>query len=200
MAERCRSAQRVSFLLISSPMSEAWRQLTERERAIIDRLMESAFSGRDEILIQLDHCLVRFWRGCEEHCGSLEFQVNSDRLIPGSRSSDTPIPVEGQAFDADGLPIDVLLFHRDGRLKHLEFVIYGNQIRRQPVAEDLTVTLHPTLICCCKELSIRLICHVSHVACLWLPPPGESIKQTGGGWLEALLYFLSRSWRPESAA
>ena len=68
--------------------AHTFRDLTTREQGIIDRLLEKAFPGRDEICEQMKKCLVRTIDEDE----SLEFLVKSDvkakvkRRIPVSNS------------------------------------------------------------------------------------------------------------------
>jgi hypothetical protein len=124
-------------------VSEDWRPLTGDERAIIERLLEIPFPGRDEIRVQLDHCLVRLWEECVRHCGSLDFQVDCETLVPESGPFDTIIPVEARVTDEDDIPIDVIMFTKDGRLSSLEFVVYSDRMKRRPRAEDLDVWRRP---------------------------------------------------------
>ena len=52
-----------------------FRSFTTYEREMIDRLLEKAFSGRDEIRKQMQNCLVR----AIDEDRSLEFLVKSKR-------------------------------------------------------------------------------------------------------------------------
>lgn len=111
--------------------------MTADERAILDLLLSEPFPGRDEAVRQADTCSVRPWD--DGHCASLEFEVAGEVLIPGSRPLSTPFPVEGRAVDDDGLPIDIILFHRNGRLSVLEFVAYSDTMKRTPRPGDVHV-------------------------------------------------------------
>ena len=118
-----------------------FRRLTEEESAVIDALLSIDFPGRDQARRQVETCLVRPWDECEQHCGSLELLVGEDTpLIPSSvHTFDTPLPVEGRFMDSDGIPVDILLFQRDGKLNHLEFVVYGEKRRRKPKSHEIDV-------------------------------------------------------------
>jgi hypothetical protein len=115
-----------------------FRPLTDTERAIIQRLLGEPFPGRDEAMRQIETCRVRAWH--EEHCASLEIEVESDSLIPNSHGYATPLPVEGHVTDADGAPIEILLFHRDGLLTDLEFVVYSERMKGMPQTDDIEIT------------------------------------------------------------
>lgn len=119
-------------------MESGFRPLTVEERAILGRLLDEPFLGRDEAEAQVATCLVR--RIDEDHCGSLEFLVQSEVLIPDSRDYDTPFPVEGRAMDVDGIPVEVLLFHRNGLLRELEFVVFSDRMKRMPRADEIQIS------------------------------------------------------------
>ncbi|HYM14931.1 MAG TPA: hypothetical protein VEZ14_05190 [Dehalococcoidia bacterium] len=116
---------------------EGFRPLNETERAILDRLLEVSFPGRDELRAQLEAALVRPWAECAEHCPSVEFLIESDVRLPDYGS--TVVPVEGMASDADGIPIEILLFCRDGTLHDLEFVIFSDRMKRMPRPSEIEV-------------------------------------------------------------
>jgi hypothetical protein len=122
-------------------MAENFRPISDRERAIAQRLLELPIPGREEALAQLDKALVRQAPGCEEHCGTLEFSVQTSIRIPEGTPS--PLPVEGRLLDEDGAPVDVLLFHNDGTLTLLEFVVYSDGIKRAPRAEEISLWSRP---------------------------------------------------------
>ena len=119
-------------------MASEFRPLTAAEREILDRLLAEPFPGRDEAVSQLASCRVR--RCDDEHCASLEFEVPNGDPIPNSAAHDVIVPVEGLAMDTDGIPIDILLFHRNGLLRDLEFVVYSDRMKRMPLAGEIEIT------------------------------------------------------------
>ena len=109
-----------------------FRDLTTHEQGIIDRLLEKAFPGRDEICEQMKKCLVRTIDEDE----SLEFLVKSDVKAKVKRR----IPVEAEVQDTDGILIHILLHVVDGKLNELE--IYkedGSPIIERPDPSKLKV-------------------------------------------------------------
>jgi hypothetical protein len=106
-----------------------FRPLAQWERDLLDRLLEADFPGRDEVREQLASCLVREY---DEH-GCLEFAVQSDVKAPVEMT----VPVEVMADDADGIPIELLLFVKDGKVSELEFnKADGSPIIRMPSREE----------------------------------------------------------------
>jgi hypothetical protein len=127
-------------------MAEDFRPLTVWERSVLDRLFEIPFPGRDEARLQLDACEVRFWENCQEHCGSLSFQVDEKAprlplISPFGPKVEYPLSVEGQFSDDDGRPIQILLFHKDGFLNSLEFVVFSDKRKRTPPPSEIEVIL-----------------------------------------------------------
>jgi hypothetical protein len=111
---------------------QAFRHLTAREQGIIDRLLEKAFPGRDEICEQIKQCLVR----TIDEDKSLGFLVAENVQSQVKRR----IPVEAELQDADGVLIHILLHVVDGKVKELE--IYkedGSSIIENPDPSKLKV-------------------------------------------------------------
>jgi hypothetical protein len=109
-----------------------FRDFTTHEQGIIDRLLEKAFPGRDEICEQMKKCLVRTIDEDE----SLEFLVQSNVKAKVKRR----IPVEAEFQDADGVLIHLLLHVVDGKVNELE--IYkedGSPIIESPAPSELKV-------------------------------------------------------------
>ena len=102
-----------------------FRDLTTHEQGIIDRLLEKAFPGRDEICEQMKNCLVRTIDEDE----SLEFLVKSDVKAKVKRR----IPVEAECQDTDGVLIHILIHVIDGKVNELE--IYKED--GSPIIESL---------------------------------------------------------------
>ena len=107
-----------------------FRKLTKTEQAILDRLLETQFSGRDEIYEQLKDCLVR----TIDEEGSLEFKVDRDVRAPVTRR----VPVEARATDEDGVPVLILLHVLEGVISELEIVkMDGSPVRKVLQPSDL---------------------------------------------------------------
>ena len=92
-----------------------WRPINDWERAILDRLLEPDFPGRDEIQLQLEDALVR----PIDDDGCVEFQVRSDAVANNSYT----LPVLAQVVNEDGTEaFEVLLFLKEGRVDQLEVI------------------------------------------------------------------------------
>ena len=102
------------------------------ERAILDRLLEVAFPGRDEIREQLESAQV--WSlGMN---GGLAIAPTS----PVVATVINRIPVEAEGVDDDLAPIHILLHVVDGRVSDLEiFREDGGPVRKVPVPAELKV-------------------------------------------------------------
>lgn len=109
-----------------------WRPLTDRERAIVDRLFTCDFIGRDELRPQLDGLACKAVKKYKDGYGSLEFRVEGRQSPTGMGC---PL-VEGEYRDEDGVPICIVLHVRDNQLWELEiFKADGGRIIQQPRAE-----------------------------------------------------------------
>lgn len=109
-----------------------WRPLTDRERAILDRLFECDFVDRDELRPQLDGLTCKVIDKYEDDYGSLEFRLDGRGAPTGMGC---PL-VEGEYRDEDGVPISIVLHVRDGQLWELEiFKADGGRIIKTPRAE-----------------------------------------------------------------
>jgi hypothetical protein len=109
-----------------------FRNFTAHEQRIIDRLLEKAFPGRDEICEQMKSCLVR----TIDEDKSLEFLVRSNVKAKVKKR----VPVEAEVQDTDGISIHILLHVVDGKLNELE--IYkedGSPILERPDPSKLKV-------------------------------------------------------------
>ena len=89
-----------------------FRPLSATERAVLDRLMEVEFPGREEIRKQLEECLVK----TIDENGSLRFRVKSEVVAPVKKR----IPVEAEFTDSDGVMAHVLLHVLNGFVRELE--------------------------------------------------------------------------------
>ena len=117
----------------------SWRAPSKAERAVFDKLLTVDFGERDAVKAQLEGCQVRRW--CVGHCPSIEFQVSEDHPPIAAHSPHNPVGVEGRGVNpADGIVFDVMLFHRDGRLSELEFVVYGDPMLEIPSVSTIDFT------------------------------------------------------------
>lgn len=96
-------------------MSRAWRQLTDRERRLVEKLLSPEFPGCEALRSQLETARV----SAIDADGSLQFRVSGP-----SAEVEQRVPTEGYYFDAEdgGLrpAVHVLLHVVDGRLDELE--------------------------------------------------------------------------------
>ena len=100
--------------------AQQFREMTQKERSLVARLLEFPFPGRDALAEHLRDSLVR----PIGDNGGVDFQVRT-----GTRAGvNDPIPVEGEAEDLDGTTIHVLLHVIDGTARDLE--IYKNDSSR----------------------------------------------------------------------
>jgi uncharacterized protein DUF6984 len=107
-------------------MTTDWRRLTDQERLVLDRLLSKGFSGRDELVAQLQSAMVR----PIDDEGSLKIRASGPQAPVKRR-----VPVEGCYFDNEtadnfGPAINLLVHVIDGMLDELE--VYkddGSEIR-----------------------------------------------------------------------
>jgi len=113
-------------------METNFRPLHANEIALLSRLLDHDFQGRDALRLQLSSVTGR---QTDEH-GCLELRTEE------ATEADTEIgsPTEGRCQDIDGGAIVVMLHVRNGKLHLLEILKEdGSAILRAPRAEDLTV-------------------------------------------------------------
>ena len=89
-----------------------FRKPTGEEQALLDRLLEAEFPGRDDLARLLRQVLVRK----ADKDGTLELQSQVEGKAPVVKR----IPVEAEATDDDGFVIHVLLHVVEGRPVELE--------------------------------------------------------------------------------
>jgi hypothetical protein len=117
------------------------RALTRVEHAIIERLLEEPFPGRDELRAQITGSRVKPIKEYDDNYGSLEFEI---RAGPKAAVVER-VPVDAVALDVDGVPIEFLLHVVDGLVRELEVVkADGSPIVRRPRASDLEVSVRKT--------------------------------------------------------
>jgi hypothetical protein len=116
------------------------RTLKPDESAIIERLLQDPFPGRDELREQISRSRVRPVDEYRDDYGSIEFEVEG-----GPKAKVTQrVPVDARANDSDGVPIEFLLHVVDGIVRELEiYKADGSPIVTRPVASDLQVFTYP---------------------------------------------------------
>lgn len=115
---------------------ENFRRANSKELALLKRLLEAKFPGRDDIMAMIPGLRVR----PVDAEGSLELQSNSEisaRVIK-------QVPVEAQAKDQDGFDIHVLLHVISGKPTELEiFKDDGSSIKQMPDPASFEVIVLP---------------------------------------------------------
>jgi len=111
----------------------SYRPLNDWERRIILRLLlEEPFTGRDDLLSQVEKATAR----SIDEDGSISLRCSP---TPKARVT-ARIPVEGEAQDTDGMAIHYLLHVVDGLMSELE--VYkddSSRVLRQADPEEVTV-------------------------------------------------------------
>lgn len=113
-------------------METGFRPLDANEIALLKKLLDHDFQGRDALRMQLSSVTGR---QTDEH-GCL--RLRTDETIEAD--SEIASPTEGRCEDIDGGVIVVMLHVRNGKLHLLEmFKEDGSEILRAPKAEALSV-------------------------------------------------------------
>lgn len=115
-----------------------FRTPMEWERALLERLLQAEFPGRDELAQMIRDILVR----TIDEDGGLELQSQ----VKGRALVIQRVPVEGEARDEDGLVIHVLLHVVEG--KPVELEIYKNgaaRIKRFPPPSEFELIALPPM-------------------------------------------------------
>ena len=92
------------------------RPLNERERAILELLLEREFPGRDELRVQAASAMTA---GPSCTCGCPSFSLQPDRSLPPAPVTER-MPTDAHGTDPGGNQIGVLLFVDDGYLSEVE--------------------------------------------------------------------------------
>jgi hypothetical protein len=115
-------------------MKSGFRQLNERERELLEKLLQAAFPGRDELRTQLDSVTAE--------------QIEEDGTLSLRCGSGTPSPKRGLVAeamwkDADGGDGCIMLHvNKDGFMGMLEIIKYRPAaIINPPCANDLVLLL-----------------------------------------------------------
>lgn len=115
---------------------KSFREMEPRERALIHKLLEPDFPGRDGLAQQLETAQVRPIYDPNGSLGFLEFLITSPVRIEKKRG----VAVEGEYKDPDGMTVHVLLHVRDGKADCLEFYRDdGQQIQTWPDLSSMEI-------------------------------------------------------------
>ena len=119
------------------------RRPNEYESAVVERLLEEPFPGRDELRKQFLESEVNMISdyGAKSHVTQIHFTIRSPLRAPVK----SWVPVRGVAADEDGVPIDYVLHVKpEGELEGLEIVkADGTPIRRFAQASEIEVFVRP---------------------------------------------------------
>jgi hypothetical protein len=122
--------EHLSSLRLTDDETE-WRPLSEREQAVVLRLLEQPFEGRDDVLRQLQTVHVKDFpdRGLWFDAGKgYPPQVGIEAVVTAHTS------------DTDGMMIEVILMLKQGRLYALDvWKGDGSPIIRPPDPSDLRI-------------------------------------------------------------
>jgi uncharacterized protein DUF6984 len=113
-------------------MDSDFRPLKAAERALLDKLLDCEFPGRDELRRQLDSVAAQQLY----NDGTLALRVTSGQptAVKGR------VPTEGGCPDLDGVIIHVLLHVVNGMMDELEiFKEDGSDVARPPTAAALVL-------------------------------------------------------------
>lgn len=97
-----------------------FREMNSSERALMSRLFEEPFPGAEQLVDQIENCLVR---SIDEN-GSLDFIVPLNQKATVRNS----VPVEAEAEDVDGVTIHILLHVIGGIARGIE--VYKEDLSR----------------------------------------------------------------------
>jgi Domain of unknown function (DUF6984) len=115
-----------------NPKDSDFRPLEAAERALIEKLLDCEFPGRDELRRQLDSVAAQKVYAD----GTLALRVLSGQpaAVKGR------VPTEGSCPDTDGVMIHVLLHVVNGMMEELEiFKEDGSNVARPPMAGALVL-------------------------------------------------------------
>jgi hypothetical protein len=120
------------------PVETTFRRPSEEEHALLNRLLEAEFPGRDELIPLLHEALVR----TISDDGGLELQSQIDGSAPVVQR----VPVEAEGKDEDGAVIHMLLHAVEGRPIELEFYRDGlGNARKMPLPSAFGLIVLPPM-------------------------------------------------------
>ena len=115
-----------------------FRKPSEEEQALLSRLLEAEFPGRDELIPLLREVIVR----TISDDGGLELQSQIDGSAPVVQR----VPVEAEGKDEDGAVIHMLLHVVEGRPVELEFYRDGlGNVRQMPLPSAFELIVLPPM-------------------------------------------------------
>ena len=116
-------------------MDSEFRELTAREMGLLEKLLDAAIHGRDELRTQLKH--VKAKEIIDD--GTLDLQCNGGIPAPGKYA----LVAEGISKDADGADIAVMLhLGKGGFMSMLEIIKHdGSRIIKPPSAQELVLLM-----------------------------------------------------------
>jgi uncharacterized protein DUF6984 len=113
-------------------MDSEFRSLTDHERALLEKLLELHFPGRDELRQQMSSVTAKQVMVD----GTLRLKCDPNPRAPVK----CRVPTQGWCPDADGVRINVLLHVVDGAMRELEiFKDDSSEIRRPPSPSELVL-------------------------------------------------------------
>jgi hypothetical protein len=120
-------------MIVNASMDSTFRPLKPEERALIDRLLEPRFQGRDELRLQLLSVSAKLIIAD----GTLSLECGSGRPA----STKYRVAMEAICTDADGVDICVMLHvNKEGFMHMLEIIKYdGSPIINPPTASSLVL-------------------------------------------------------------
>ncbi len=117
---------------------KTYRQPTDEELKLINRMLDADFIGAKELKQQLAGMLVRTLDEGTDNYGSIELKLADSNFVRVEKR----VPVVARAHDADGTPIEVLLHIIDGRLNEIEIIKFdGTPILNRPEASEYIISL-----------------------------------------------------------
>ena len=115
-----------------------FREPTTNQRALLERLLEASFPGRNELAGLLGNVLVRTIDGD----GGLELESQVEGKAPVVKG----VPIEAEAKDEDSATIHMLLDVTQGRPAELElFREDAETIKRIPPPSDFELIVLPAI-------------------------------------------------------
>jgi hypothetical protein len=112
-----------------------FRKPTDQEEALLNRLLEPAFPGREELIPMIRSVQVK----TIDEDGGLALQSQIDGTAPVVKR----IPVEAEAKDDDGFTIHALLHVVEGRPVELEIYKDTGRVTKLPPASAFEVFVLP---------------------------------------------------------
>jgi hypothetical protein len=97
---------------------ELFRPLSDYEQAVITRLFEVEFPGREELKDQVSHAEASLIPATGDNYGSINIRTSSDRRAV----VENRVPVISMTKDEGGAHVEILLHVIDGKINELEFV------------------------------------------------------------------------------